>query len=289
MKLAARISLFLLPLLILSVFQSTPALAQSQGQLCVSISDPACSDPALVKVTCSSISMCCYCPPAVPKLYCNTPVCPVPTATPTPPPGSTPTRVPTRTPTPPPGSTSTPIPPTPTPFTGTPPDQDPTCGGHEQPCCGAIPNTVGDCDTAPSGLFCTDTAVNGTRCCLQTDASPVCYTGLNTTPVPAWKDIAFCGQDIKKGANTAIGCFDVINFKNSISLLLQWATGIVGGIFLLMLIFAGFTIATAAGDPKKITAGREMLTSAITGIILIVISITLLNFIGAFVLNLTGF
>ncbi len=77
--------------------------------------------------------------------------------------------------------------------------------------------------------------------------------------------------------------------KLLIGQLLEWGAGLGIGIAFLMIVFAGFQIATAAGDPKRVKAGQELLTSAISGLLLIVFSLFLLNFLGVTVLHLPGF
>jgi hypothetical protein len=84
---------------------------------------------------------------------------------------------------------------------------------------------------------------------------------------------------------TAIGCIPY-EPKAMISFLLGWAAGISGGVAFLTIVFAAIQILTSSGDPKRIKAGQELLTSAIAGLILIAISVVLLNFIGVTVLNL---
>ena len=91
------------------------------------------------------------------------------------------------------------------------------------------------------------------------------------------------------GVQTAIGCLAAGDPKLFISQLLGWGVGVGGGIAFLMIVFAGFQIATAAGDPKRVQAAKELLTSAISGLILIVLSVLLLNFIGVKILHLPGF
>ena len=46
---------------------------------------------------------------------------------------------------------------------------------------------------------------------------------------------------------------------------------------------------TATGDPKRIQAGQELLTSAIGGLILLIFSVFILKFIGVDVLGLCKF
>lgn len=90
------------------------------------------------------------------------------------------------------------------------------------------------------------------------------------------------------GVNSAIGCLAAGDPKLFISQLLGWGVGIGGGIAFLLIVYAGFMIATAAGDPKRVQAGRELLMSAIGGLILIVLSVLLLNFIGVNILGLNN-
>ena len=56
-----------------------------------------------------------------------------------------------------------------------------------------------------------------------------------------------------------------------------------------MIVLAGFQMTTASGDPKKVQAARELLMSALAGLIIIALSLVLLNFIGVKILNLPGF
>jgi hypothetical protein len=77
-----------------------------------------------------------------------------------------------------------------------------------------------------------------------------------------------------------------ITGRATIETLLRWATGIAGGIALAVLGYAGFIITTATGDPKRVQAGRELVTSAFAGIFLIATAVVLLNFIGVDVLGL---
>lgn len=92
------------------------------------------------------------------------------------------------------------------------------------------------------------------------------------------------------GINTAIGCIHIFNGENSfLSDLLRWATGIGGGIAFALMLYAGFMIMTASGNPERIKAGQELLTSAIAGLILLVLSIVILKFIGVDILGLDKF
>lgn len=55
--------------------------------------------------------------------------------------------------------------------------------------------------------------------------------------------------------------------------------GILGLIFLLLTIFAGFQWMTAMGNEEKVTKAKKMLTNSVIGLIIIVISYSLSTFI----------
>lgn len=93
------------------------------------------------------------------------------------------------------------------------------------------------------------------------------------------------GQEL----DTAIGCIPVKDTTEFVGFILRWAIGIGGGIAFLLIIFAGFQIMTSAGNPERLQAGRELLTSAIAGLILLVFSVFILRIIGVDILNLPGF
>jgi hypothetical protein len=93
----------------------------------------------------------------------------------------------------------------------------------------------------------------------------------------------------KTGIDTAIGCIPVFDQTSFLSTVLMWAVGIGGGIAFLLIIYAGFMIMTAAGNPERLKAGQELLTSALSGLILLVLSIFVLRFIGIDILGLGAF
>ena len=90
------------------------------------------------------------------------------------------------------------------------------------------------------------------------------------------------------GVETALGCIPTGDLGGFISILLRITTGIAGGVALILIISAGFTIATSTGNPDKLKEGQEQLTSAITGLILVVLAVFLLEVIGAGILEIPG-
>lgn len=92
------------------------------------------------------------------------------------------------------------------------------------------------------------------------------------------------------GINTAIGCLSVLNGQDAfLGAILKWAVGVGGGIAFLLILYAGFMVMSAAGNPERLKAGQELLTSAISGLILLVFSVFLLRFIGLDILGLGAF
>ena len=89
--------------------------------------------------------------------------------------------------------------------------------------------------------------------------------------------------------NTAIGCIPIFDQTQLLSFILKWAVGIAGGIAFLLIVYAGFMIMTAQGNPERLKAGQELLTSAISGLILLILSIFVLRFIGIDILGLNRF
>ena len=108
------------------------------------------------------------------------------------------------------------------------------------------------------------------------------------SPTPAANAI-FCGPD-GKGIQTAIGCVPVLSDTNQfLSFILRWAVGVGGGIAFLLILYAGFMIMSSSGNPERLKAGQELLTSAIAGLILLIFSVFILKFIGVDILGLDQF
>lgn len=62
-----------------------------------------------------------------------------------------------------------------------------------------------------------------------------------------------------------------------------------GGIAVLLIITSGYQLIMSAGNPEKIQAARERLTSAIVGLIFIIFSFVILEVIGVSILRIPGF
>lgn len=94
---------------------------------------------------------------------------------------------------------------------------------------------------------------------------------------------------LEKKSYTAIGCLPTNDPQEFIGWLLGAAIGIAGGIAFLLMLWGGFQIITSTGDPEKLNKGKEILTSAIIGLIVIIFSLFLLQLIGVKILQIPGF
>lgn len=94
--------------------------------------------------------------------------------------------------------------------------------------------------------------------------------------------------DPKGGVDTAVGCIPT-NPAGLVSFLLRLILGLSGGIALLLIIFSGYRMATAAGNPEALQGARETLTSAIVGLVFIILAIVILRIIGVEILRIPGF
>lgn len=97
-----------------------------------------------------------------------------------------------------------------------------------------------------------------------------------------------CGGETKPAIKTAIGCIHT-NPGDLIADVLKFALGIGGGLAFLMMILGAFQMLTSAGNPDTLQAGRERLTSAVIGLLIVIFAVLLLQIIGFDILNLPGF
>jgi hypothetical protein len=73
-----------------------------------------------------------------------------------------------------------------------------------------------------------------------------------------------------------------------ISNLFRILLGISGGIAVMLIIYSGFRVATAAGDAKAVQGARETMTSAVIGLLFLIFSFVILEVIGVDILHIPG-
>lgn len=99
-----------------------------------------------------------------------------------------------------------------------------------------------------------------------------------------------CSQCVTNGGVwTSIGCVysDLRRFITDV--LLGFGISFAGLIAILCIIYSAFQIQTSQGDPEKIKKAQQLLTSCITGLILIIFSIFILRLIGVNILKIPFF
>lgn len=165
------------------------------------------------------------------------------------------------------------------------------------------------------GYYCAGATLGGCQPCFAWNADPNDPSYIPECDPPPFADLAECDpsgsgscnipvstvidrpalnpecttSNGEPGINTAIGCFPVRNLTDFSGFLLRWGIGIGGGIAFLLILYSGFQITTSAGDPQKLQAGRELLTAAIAGLMILIFSVFLLEIIGVRILRLPGF
>ncbi|HOZ03067.1 MAG TPA: hypothetical protein PKX78_01060 [Candidatus Woesebacteria bacterium] len=95
-------------------------------------------------------------------------------------------------------------------------------------------------------------------------------------------------EDGYGGIWTAIGCIPN-DPETIVSVFLRFGLGMGGGVALLMILGAGFMLTVSQGDPKQTDTAKQWLTSAIAGLLFIIFSVTILQFIGYNVFQIPGF
>ena len=90
------------------------------------------------------------------------------------------------------------------------------------------------------------------------------------------------------GVWTAIGCWKADSPSDFVTWFVKLGTGIGGGIAMLLILFSGFQRITSAGNPERLHEAKELMTAAISGLLLIIFSIFLLRLIGVDILQIPG-
>lgn len=114
----------------------------------------------------------------------------------------------------------------------------------------------------------------------------LCLMQINANQPVAFQRCLECFES--EGIWTAVGCIPRTPQK-IISTLIQIGLVISGAIVLIMILVGAFMLSTSQGDPKKTQDAKELITSAIIGLLFIIFSVTILQFIGASAIKIPGF
>lgn len=90
------------------------------------------------------------------------------------------------------------------------------------------------------------------------------------------------------GIWTAVGCIPTDPMQ-MVKVLLRIGLLIGGGVALLIILAGSFILSTSSGDPKKTSEAKEMISSALIGLVFIIFSVSILQLIGVQILRIPGF
>lgn len=140
-------------------------------------------------------------------------------------------------------------------------------------------------------------------------ASPVASLQCGTTADQCKTDLSMvasydlCKQQLKEGTDqfeacqecfsgngiwTAVGCIPS-NPESVIKTVITIGLTAGGGIVLIMILVGSFMLSVSQGDPNKAKEAKEIITSAIIGLLFVIFSVTILQFIGVSILHIPGF
>ncbi|KKU45832.1 MAG: hypothetical protein UX64_C0021G0004 [Microgenomates group bacterium GW2011_GWC2_46_7] len=94
-----------------------------------------------------------------------------------------------------------------------------------------------------------------------------------------------CGEG---SIDTALGCIPY-ETKGFTSSLLIFIAGTAGAIALVVMLIATVQIMTGGDNAEQVKKGKELFTGAVTGLLFIIFSVTLLKIIAGDIIKLPGF
>lgn len=128
---------------------------------------------------------------------------------------------------------------------------------------------------------------------VHADATTPDYSNLCKSAGSGTGDCESCFQG--GGAWTAIGCIGKGTqgqgggtLNDFLRGFLSIGIGMGGGIAFLLILYSGLQTMLSAGNPEKLHEAKELMTAAISGLLLIIFSVFLLKLIGVDILQLPG-
>lgn len=99
----------------------------------------------------------------------------------------------------------------------------------------------------------------------------------------------FISNGQSAGIWTGLGCLKVDLATFIQETVLGLGIGLAGITALLCIIYGAFLMQTSAGDAERVKSAQELITSCITGLIIIIFSVIILKVIGIDILRIPGF
>lgn len=122
---------------------------------------------------------------------------------------------------------------------------------------------------------------NGTATGSTTEVVAASVAGSSTTPASGSSLLTNCDQNNASGfvfCNTLFG--DKVTAQDYLSRFYAWAVGLAVLGAAGMIVWAGYRYTTSRGNPSEANAAREMIVSALVGLALLLLSYTILRFLG---------
>jgi len=160
-----------------------------------------------------------------------------------------------------------------------------------------VGGSIGDVDTpclAPYGYRCNYIDTNNNNhsyCCTNSATCNATKTTMaqqgGSRAGAVFYPTGSCGDG---AIDTAIGCLPYKSEGGAFtSALLTFLAGLTSAIALIIMLMATIQIMTGGGNPEQVKKGKELFTGAITGLLFIIFSVTLLRIIAGDIIKLPGF
>lgn len=162
----------------------------------------------------------------------------------------------------------------------TPTPPPPKCGYLGQPCCLDMEGKF-YCLSGQGGP-----KVTGGTGCVCTIEEPTVAATPYPTPIPKGSEPNIT-CDSGNGVQTALGCIPTDPLA-LVKWIFPYLLGLGGLAAFSLIVFSGIRILTSAGNPEVVQGAKETITSAITGLLFIILSLFLLRLIGVDILQLPG-
>lgn len=106
-------------------------------------------------------------------------------------------------------------------------------------------------------------------------------------PSPPCSKIGEAGKclEVQTGFGIAFSTTPEGFIKSLFSLIL----GLAGGVALILIIYAGYKLMRSQGDPEAVKAAKELITSAVIGLLFIIFSLVILQTLSVNILKIPGF
>lgn len=148
------------------------------------------------------------------------------------------------------------------------------------------------CLIPPNTYSCTVIRASGSNlsaCCSDSDSCVALKASGAQKTAGTKKPIFYPTGKCGEGAiDTALGCIPYTTDAFGPALL-GFLAGTVGAIALIVMLFATAQIMMAGGDAEAVKKAKELFTGAVTGLLFIIFSVTLLKIIAGDIIQLPGF